>query len=143
MPFVRRHILALIDFHWAFNPWLVLLFTALAGALVVYLYRAQQRVASRRLILLLTAIRVALMLLVLALLAGPVYQWRRTADAGGTLFVLLDQSPSMAHVDRQAPPVERLRWADALGLISPDLRPAKTDRPEAALPAPRPEWDPP
>ena len=32
---------------WAFNRWLVALLVFAAGALVVYLYRAQQKVASR------------------------------------------------------------------------------------------------
>ena len=32
---------------WAFNPWLVAVLVFAAGALVVYLYRAQQKVAER------------------------------------------------------------------------------------------------
>ena len=131
---------AALDFHWAFNRWLVLLFVLAAGALVVYLYKAQQRIASRRAIIALTTLRVLLMALVLVLLAGPVYQWRHNAESGGTLYVVLDQSRSMAYADRQATAVERLRWADALGLVPSDARPDKLDRWVAALEALRDEW---
>ena len=124
-----------LAFNWAFNPWLVVLAVLAAGAMVYYLYRAQQRIASRRIINVLTTIRILLMLLMFLLLAGPVYQWRHTSESGGTLWVVFDQSTSMDHADRQMTPVERLRWADSLGLIPREARPSKLDRQVASLAA--------
>jgi nitrogen fixation/metabolism regulation signal transduction histidine kinase len=66
---------------WAFNRWLVVLLVLVAGALVVYLYRAQQKVASRRAIVSLTAIRLLLVLLMFALLAGLSVRWTRTGSS--------------------------------------------------------------
>src|SRR4028118_2210914 len=107
-----------------------------AGAMVFYLYRAQRQVASKRIIGVLTTIRVVLMLLMFVLLAGPVYQWRHTSESGGTLWVVFDQSTSMDHADKQMTPVERLRWADGLGLIPPEARPRQLDRQGARARAP-------
>src|SRR4051812_21498028 len=81
-----------LSLNWAFNKWLVGLSIVVAGALVVYLYRAQQRIASRRLVRTLTAIRLAIVALMFVLLAGPVYQWRHTRETGGTLWLVVDQS---------------------------------------------------
>lgn len=122
-----------LAFNWAFNPWLVVLAILAAGAMVYYLYRAQRRIASKGIITALTTIRIVLMVLMFVLLAGPVYQWRHTSEAGGTLWVVFDQSTSMDHADRQMTPVERLRWADGLGLIPPEARPGKLDRAVASL----------
>lgn len=124
-----------LAFNWAFNKWLVLLAVLAAGAMVFYLYRAQRRIASKRIITVLTTIRIVLMVLMLVLLAGPVYQWRHTSEAGGTLWIVFDQSTSMDHADRQMTPVERLRWADGLGVIPPEARPGKLDRAVASLSA--------
>jgi hypothetical protein len=110
---------------WAFNRWLVVLAILLAGALVVYLYRAQQKVASRRVIVTLTALRVLLVLLAFMLLAGLGVRWKRTGSSGGTLWLVVDQSGSMNRPDPQATPLEKLRWADALGLLPREVgRPA-------------------
>src|SRR5215207_9829575 len=116
-----------LAFNWAFNKWLVLLAILVAGALVYYLYRAQQRIASKRLVTTLTAIRLTLIALMFVLLAGPVYQWRHTRESGGTLWLVVDQSLSMDHADAQMTPAERLRWADALGLLPDNARPGKLD----------------
>jgi hypothetical protein len=133
------HILAAdvqpLAFNWAFNKWLVVIAILAAGALVFYLYRAQQRIASRRLVGLLTAIRLTLIVLMFVLLAGPVYQWRHTRDNSGTLWLVMDQSLSMDHADGQMTPAERLQWADALGLLPEGARPGKLDRHIAELAA--------
>ena len=55
---------------WAFSPWLVALLVLIAGGLVVHLYRAQQSVASRRVIVTLTTLRLLLVALMFVLLAG-------------------------------------------------------------------------
>src|SRR6185295_6098090 len=99
---------------WAFSPWLVALLVLAAGALVVYLYRAQRQVASRAVVVTLTTLRLLLVALMFALLAGLSVRWTRTASSGGTLWLLVDNSASMAQPDPRATPVEKLRWADAL-----------------------------
>ena len=119
--------------HWAFNRWLVVLLVLVAGALVVYLYRAQQKVASRRVVVALTTIRLLLVLLMFVLLAGLSVRWNRTASAGGTLWVLVDNSASMSQRDPRATAVEKLRWADALGYLPAEFRPSKLDRQAARL----------
>src|SRR3954466_3128905 len=118
---------------WAFNRWLVALLVFAAGALVVYLYRAQQKVASRAVVVPLTTIRLLLVLLMFVLLAGLSVRWSRTASSGGTLWLLVDSSASMGQSDPRATPVEKLRWADALGFLPADFRPSKLDRQAARL----------
>jgi hypothetical protein len=124
---------------WAFNRWLVVLLVLVAGALVVYLYRAQQKVASRRAIVSLTAIRLLLVQLMFALLAGLSVRWTRTGSSGGTLWLLVDNSASMAQSDPRATAIEKLRWADALSYLPPGARPSKPDRLVARLAALRAE----
>ena len=113
---------------WAFNRWLVAAAVLLAGAMVVYLYRAQQRVAPRRVVITLTALRLVLVVLALVLLAGLGVRWKRTGASGGTLWLVVDRSGSMDHADPQATPVEKLRWADALGYLPPGGRPGRLGR---------------
>ena len=120
---------------WAFSPWLVALLVLIAGGLVVHLYRAQQSAASRRVIITLTTLRLLLVALMFVLLAGLSIRWRHTSSAGGTLWVLVDNSASMAHADPRATPTEKLRSADALGLLPADFRPSKLDRQIASLEA--------
>ena len=119
--------------HWAMNKWVIILCFLVAAALVIYLYRAQQKIASRRVIALLTGIRFALVLLTFALLAGLTLQWTRKNSTGGTLWLVVDQSGSMRQADPQATPAEKLRWADALGYLPADLRTSRLDRSAARL----------
>ena len=121
--------------HWAFQPWMVVLLVLVAGAMVVYLYRVQQQIASRRVVVTLTALRLMLVALMFVLLAGLSVQWRRTGSSGGTLWLVVDTSASMAQADPRATAVEKLRWADVLGLLPVDLRASKLDRRVAELAA--------
>jgi hypothetical protein len=123
--------------HWTFPPWVVLPLVVAAGALVAYLYRAQRQVASRGVVVTITIIRVLLVGLMLVVLAGLSVRWDRTASTGGTLWVLVDTSASMTLRDARATDLEKLRWADALGLLPPDVRPSKLDRQLARLTAAR------
>lgn len=127
--------------NWSFHPAVVALLVAGAAALVVYLYRAQQKLTSRAVIVTLTGLRLLLVLLMFALLAGLSVRWSRTASTGGTLWVLVDNSASMAQADPRATPAEKLRWADALGYLPADLRPAKLDRHAARLEALKADLD--
>src|SRR5436190_1918111 len=104
MTFGIDIILALTDertiyHHAAFNPWLMALIFAAALLLILYLYRAQQRIASRRAIIGLTTLRVLLLACVAAMLLQPAVRWARHHSSAGTLFVLLDATGSMAATD--------------------------------------------
>ncbi|HEY2589872.1 MAG TPA: hypothetical protein VGI81_29275 [Tepidisphaeraceae bacterium] len=112
------------DVNPALAPWLLLAGAAVAAAAVVYLYTAQQKIASRKVVNALTAIRILLVLLVVGLLLGPVRQWAYTRHSSGTLWVVVDQSLSMKQTDPQSSDLERLRWADALGKLPPDAQPS-------------------
>lgn len=106
-------------------PWLLLMAAIVAVVAIVYLYSAQQKIASKIVVRVLTGIRILLVLGVVAMLLGPVYQRVRTTHSSGTLWVLVDQSISMRQKDQQSTLEEQVRWADALGLLPPELRPSR------------------
>ena len=66
-------------------------------------------------------------------LIGPGCQFTNNDKAHGTLWLMLDQSSSMAQLDPQATQIERLRWADALGLLPTDMRASPLGRLTARL----------
>ena len=66
-------------------------------------------------------------------LLGAGYQFTHTTTSNGTLWLVLDQSGSMAQTDPQATPVERLRWADAAGLLPADAHASPLGRHAAKL----------
>jgi hypothetical protein len=107
--------------------WFVLPLFLISGAAIVYLYLAQRQLASEAAVRTLTAIRVGLVLLLLALFLQPTLKWMHTRTSNGELWLLVDQSPSMQTTDPQASPAEHVRWAEALGYISRNTRPAKPD----------------
>jgi hypothetical protein len=113
---------------WALAP----LFLLAAGA-AIYLYLAQQRIATRRIVVTLTILRSLLILLMFIVLVSPVRQFTHTATNGGSLWMVLDQSGSMAQSDPQARREEKLRWADATGLLPAGLRTSSLDRPAVKL----------
>jgi hypothetical protein len=119
--------------HAAINPWLMGLIFVAAIAMVFWLYRAQQRIASRRLVAALTALRVLLLLALLVLLLQPAVRWTHRQSSAGTLWLLLDGTGSMATTDPQSTAVERLRWAEALEYLPADARPVKLDQTLADL----------
>lgn len=115
------------------SPWLLGLFFVLSAAAAIYLYKAQRRVASRGAVVALTTIRTLLILLMFLVLLGPGCVFTRTGKSNGTLWLMIDQSQSMDRPDPQATPVEKLRWADALGLLPDGARPGALDRHAARL----------
>ncbi|NNM85594.1 MAG: VWA domain-containing protein [Phycisphaerales bacterium] len=114
--------------HPAFSPWLIAPFGMIAAALCGYLYYAQRRTISKTVLLWLTALRLALVLLMAVLLLAPVVRWTHTLHQRGTLWLTLDHSQSMALVDKQTSPERQLQWAGALGFISSKLWPDTLDR---------------
>ncbi len=119
--------------NYAINKWLLFMIILAAGGATVYLYRAQQRIASRRVINALTTIRVLLIVLMFVMLIGLSVRWTRVGNSSGSLWLVIDTSGSMAQADAQATPLERLRWADSLGLLPADARSPKRDRSVARL----------
>jgi hypothetical protein len=120
--------------HAAVSPWVLGVVFIAAILLVFWLYRAQQRIASRRLIATLTVIRLLLLLCVAVLLVQPAVRWVHRRSSAGTLWLMLDGTASMASTDPQSTPIERLRWAEALGYLPAEHRPAvQLDRTVAEL----------
>ena len=95
----------------------------LALALSAWLYREQRRMASFSAVLVLTALRGLLIALLAALFLQPALQWKSTRTSSGTLWVVVDQSPSMQTQEPQASDAERLHWAEGVGLIKRSERP--------------------
>ena len=106
---------------------------AIAFTLVGWLYRAQQKIASPRLVGLLTGIRLLLLLSMLVLLLQPAIRWMHRESSAGSLWLLLDATGSMATTDPQSTPVEKLRWAEALEYLPANSRQAKLDQTVAQL----------
>jgi hypothetical protein len=140
VPFATIQLLAQTvrsDSRWDFHPqlpyWLLAVFAAIAVALVLVLYLAQSRVASRGAVIALSVIRTLLILLVFGMLLGPAWVFTSVTEMPGTLFTLVDRSGSMSRADPHATPIERLRWADAAGLLPAGARPGAVDRQAARL----------
>jgi hypothetical protein len=121
--------------HAALNPWLLGVIILAAAAMILYLYRAQQRIASRGVVVTLTCLRLLLVLCVLVLLLQPAIRWTHHHASAGTLWLMVDASGSMATTDPQSSPIERLRWADALGYLPAGTRKIKLDQSVADLTA--------
>jgi hypothetical protein len=119
----------------AISAWILIPGLIAVGFMIYYLYSAQRQVASARIVKWLTAIRMALIVLLAVLLLRPLWVWSETHKAGETLWVVLDQSLSMGQKDPQSTAVERVRWADALGLLPADSRQSRLDRAAARLSA--------
>ncbi|MEI8196671.1 MAG: vWA domain-containing protein, partial [Phycisphaerae bacterium] len=134
---------------WPFSipVWLVALVLLAAGVAVVYAARAQQRkgLASGRVVSVLAGLRLALLGLILVLALKPALAFVHTTTSAGTVWLLVDDSRSMQLTDPQATPVERLRWAAALGYLPsggggirpglPDLSLARIQMLRQTLPA--------
>ena len=95
--------------------YVLLLLAPAAAVLIVLLYLRQTRLASRRVVLGLSVIRVLLVVMIGVLFLRPAVQWSYTRTSAGTLWFLIDQSGSMQAGDPQATAAERMRWAEALG----------------------------
>ncbi|HEY4329250.1 MAG TPA: hypothetical protein VGN88_05905 [Phycisphaerae bacterium] len=102
-----------------------ILFPAILLALILsaFLYKEQRRMAPLGTVILLTLLRLFLILLLAVLFLQPALQWKSSRSVSGTLWVVVDQSPSMQTIDPQATLREHLHWADGMGLISRKDRP--------------------
>lgn len=86
---------------------------------VCWLYRLERRTVSRRAGVAMTALRTALVLLVVALLAQPVRQWQLRQEDLRYIVVLLDDSGSMHLADNRLDIAEKLRLARVFQLDVP------------------------
>ena len=116
-----------LDYDPAFSLWLMIPVFIAALMAVVLMSAAQMKVAPGRAVFVLALLRVVAIGLLFVLLLRPFWRWMNTSHSSGTLWFVLDQSPSMATTDPQISAVEKLRWADALGYIPARER---TYRPE-------------
>ncbi len=87
------------------------------GALILYLYRAERSMVRPAAGRILTGLRIALVAVLLVMLTEPIISVTMTETRNGTLVVMVDNSRSMQVGDADRPAWERLRLADALGLL--------------------------
>ncbi|MGC8560178.1 MAG: hypothetical protein ACP5O1_05800 [Phycisphaerae bacterium] len=114
--------------HPAMNVWLVLILVCAAGGALVYWYMGQKRLLSPRALALVTAIRLAMILLIFLCLLRPSISWRRVQRVPGSLWLVVDHSQSMSIKDGPHSPVTELRWACALGYLKPGVYNDAADR---------------
>ena len=98
--------------------WPIALAVAGLGEALIWLYGLERRIVPGRKGVALTALRLALLGLLLGLLLQPVWaststDWRKRA-----LAILIDDSASMRICDRQLPPHEKLRLAEMFSLAA-------------------------
>ena len=107
--------------------WPIALLGALAVETVLELYALERRTISRGAGLMLSALRVAIVILVVVMLAQPVRPWNLDKTIQRWVTVLLDTSASMFVPDTQLGPAEKLRLAEALS-VEGARRPFPLDR---------------
>ena len=96
--------------------WPISLLASAAVEILIAFYTLERRTVSRRAGLTLAALRVVLVMLVIAMLAQPVLSWQRTEEIQRYVAVLVDESASMRVADPQRSPAERLRLAETLSV---------------------------
>ncbi|HUU92778.1 MAG TPA: hypothetical protein VM238_16425 [Phycisphaerae bacterium] len=107
--------------------WPIALLGALAVEIVLALYALERRTVPRGAGLALSALRVAIVILVIIMLAQPVRPWNLDKTIQRWVAVLLDTSASMFVPDTQLGPAEKLRLAEALS-VEGVSRPFALDR---------------
>lgn len=119
---------------------LVLLATGCVAAIAA-LFRYEQQLIPRKLGLGLLALRLMLVLIIFLTLQQPVWTWSYDRSHVQRLLVALDVSESMDTIDRQASEVEKIRWAEAIGMLGSDEARAQARNWIADLQAGHePEW---
>lgn len=98
------------------------LLAALVAALLVLLFRRERRLVPGSVGAAISALRVILAVLVVALLAEPALTERTRQIHRARAFILMDDSQSMSLEDRDRPAWQKLREAIAIGLLPPGVR---------------------
>ena len=96
--------------------WPIAALGALAVEIVLGLYALECRTISRGAGLALSALRVAIIILVIIMLAQPVRPWNLDKTIQRWVTVLLDTSASMFVPDTELGPAEKIRLAEALSV---------------------------
>jgi hypothetical protein len=96
--------------------WPIALLGALAVEIVLGLYALEHRTVSRGAGFALSALRVAIVILVIVMLAQPVRPWNLDKTIQRWVAVMLDTSASMFVPDTQLGAAEKLRLAEALSV---------------------------
>jgi hypothetical protein len=121
--------------------WFSLVVVLAAIVCVVMLMRYERRLVSRSVGYGLLALRVTVLALLFFTLMQPVLSWTLDRERTGRIVVAIDLSDSMETADRHASPVEKLRWARALGMIGNAQINSRLDQWVADLEAGRtPQW---
>ncbi|RLS52291.1 MAG: hypothetical protein DWH91_17035 [Planctomycetota bacterium] len=99
--------------------WIAALVVALGVAItcVVLLFRYEQKLIERKLGYTLLALRLSVLTVLGVLLLEPVLAWTLDLERSGRIVVAIDVSQSMEAIDEQASATEKLRAAQALGLL--------------------------
>jgi len=97
--------------------WPVALVGAIAVELVLALYALERRTVSKRTGLALASLRVAVILLVIAMLIQPVHSLELSQRLERYVAVLVDDSASMHVAQRQLTPSEKVRIAEMLSEV--------------------------
>jgi len=104
-------------------PWYVFIpLAAILVLLIVRMYRAERALVSRPMGRALTALRALLPLLLLLMLLEPILSIHWFETLKGRVILLLDGSLSMASTDEARPGDEKVRLAEALGMLPAGAR---------------------
>lgn len=103
--------------------WLAALVFVLAAAAtcIVLLFRYERQLIAKRLGYVLLTLRLAVLAVLGILMLEPVLAWTLDIERSGRIMVAVDVSQSMETKDEQATEAEKLRTAQALGLIRPEF----------------------
>ena len=99
--------------------WVLFAMLSVVAVLVlsVWLMRLERRVVSRNVGRVLLSLRIAVLAVMLTLLLQPVLTTQLDVTQRGRVIVAIDASQSMEIHDANAPLGEKLRWAQALGML--------------------------
>jgi len=103
--------------------WLVALVLALAAAVtcIAMLFRYERQLIEKKLGYTLLTLRVTVLAVLGLILLEPVLAWTLDVERSGRIVVAVDVSQSMETKDEQATEAEKLRTAQALGLLREDV----------------------
>ncbi len=102
--------------------WLVALILALVAAVacIMVLFRYERQLIAKKLGYTLLGLRLAVLAVLGVILLEPVLAWTLDLERSGRIVVAVDVSQSMETKDEQASDSEKLRTAQALGLLGAD-----------------------
>ncbi|MEX0716763.1 MAG: hypothetical protein WD066_09255 [Planctomycetaceae bacterium] len=123
--------------------WVVLCLAAAiaAAGLIVTLMRYERKLVPKSTGYVLLGLRLSVLALLFVTLLQPELIWTLDRTRAGRTLVAIDLSESMSTADNHATPMEKLRWARALGMIGNQANAARLDRWAGELQAGKPLAD--